>query len=79
MSSIDPFEIARCVSVIVHPSSVVLVIDNIFAILGFSLEKQTNNPLNGVKVFLSSNNSKMIISIASYNDTKYLCIIGELE
>ena len=46
---------------------------------GFSLEKQTDNPLNGVIVVLSSNTSRIIISIATYGENNFICVIGELE
>ena len=50
-----------------------------FSKMGYSLVKRTNNPLKGVKVILSLDNSEMIISIADYDDNNYLCVMGNLD
>jgi DNA helicase HerA-like ATPase len=50
-----------------------------FVKFGFSLEKKTINPLSGVTVVLSSNNNSIIISIATYGENDFICVIGELE
>ncbi|MHA2096828.1 MAG: hypothetical protein ACW98F_19605, partial [Candidatus Hodarchaeales archaeon] len=46
---------------------------------GFKVIDKNINPLKGPKIIISSESAKLIVSIAMYEDNKFLCVIAQLD